>query len=54
MEKSPSKRRRRLPKNITTKPDREIMTRIFGKRAMKELHEKLEEHDSEKVENSHT
>ena len=49
----PSKQRRRLPKNIAEKTDREIMTRIFGKRAMKELDQVLQEHNGQEVTDSH-
>ena len=47
-------RRRKLPKNITEKTDREIMTRIVGKRVMKKLDEVLQEQDGQGVRNSHT
>ena len=38
-------RRRRLPRNIAQKTDREIMTRIFGKRVMAELDKLTEDPD---------
>lgn len=53
MPKSPSKQRR-LPKNITEKPDREVMERIFGKRIMDEVDRVLQEHDGQHVTSSHT
>lgn len=38
MTKPPKKKRRRkVPRNIVEKTDREAMTRIFGKRVMKEV-----------------
>ena len=53
MASSPPKKRRKLPKNITEKTDREIMTRVVGKRVMKKLDEALQEHDGQDVTNSH-
>ena len=38
-------RRRRLPRNIAQKTDREIMTRIFGKRVMAQLDKLTEDSD---------
>ena len=38
------KKRRKLPKNIVEKPDREVMTRIFGKRIIKKVDQVLDEH----------
>jgi hypothetical protein len=31
------KKKRKLPKDITKKPDREVMEKLFGKRVVKEL-----------------
>ena len=31
------RKRSKLPKDITERPDREVMTILFGKRTMKEL-----------------
>lgn len=41
--KKQKKKRRKLPKNIVEKTDREAMTQIFGKRVMKEVDHVLEE-----------
>ena len=49
-----AERPRKLPRNIVEKDDREIMTRIFGKRAMKEIDRTLQEHDGDDVTNDHT
>ncbi len=48
MAKSPPKRRL-LPKDITEKPDREVMERIFGKRAMRKVDETLQDYDGQDV-----
>ncbi len=37
-------RKRKLPKDITERPDREVMTILFGKRVMKEL-DKMTDYD---------
>ena len=37
MAQNPKKKKRRLPKNVSELPDREVMERIFGKRVVKEL-----------------
>lgn len=37
MTQAPKKKRRKLPKDITEREDREVMERIFGKRIMKKL-----------------
>ena len=44
------KKKRKLPKNIAERPDREIMEKLFGKRIMKEL-DKLRKEEPENVEN---
>ncbi len=31
------KKKRKLPKDITERPDREVMDKLFGKRVMKEV-----------------
>jgi len=54
MAKSPPERVRRLPRNITEKTDREVMTRIFGKRAVGQLDKVLQEHDGQDVTKDHT
>ena len=33
----PDKKKRKLPKNITERSDHEVMERVFGKRAMREI-----------------
>ena len=38
------KKRRKLPKDITERPDREVMTILFGKRMLKEP-DKMTEYD---------
>ena len=49
MSQAPRKKRRRaVPKNITEKTDREIMTTLFGKRVMKEVDLVLEEQDKKR------
>ena len=45
--------RRKLPRNIVEKTDREIMARIFGKRVMKKIDKALQEHDGQDVADSH-
>ena len=44
-----SPKRRRLPKNIAEKPDREVMERIFGKQAMRKVDQALQEYDGQDV-----
>ncbi len=39
---TPKKKKRKLPRNIGEKNDREIMVRLFGKRAMAELDKVVE------------
>ena len=53
MAKSPFKQGRRLPRNITEKTDREVMTRLFGKRVMTAVDRVLEEHDGQDVTSVH-
>ena len=51
-----TKKKRLLPKNITERPDHEVMERVVGKRAMREIDalvndvsgEKNEQHSSTK------
>ena len=33
----PEKKKRKLPKNIAERPDHEVMERVVGKRAMREI-----------------
>ena len=40
---TPRKRKRLLPKDIAQRPDREIMTRIFGKRIMRAVDKLVKE-----------
>ena len=40
------KNRRRLPKDIATKPDAEVAEKLFGKRVKRELDEIRGSHDS--------
>ncbi len=44
------KKKRKLPKDIAERTDREIMERLFGKRVMKEV-DKLTKEEPETVEN---
>lgn len=46
-------RKRKLPDDIMERPDREVMTILFGKRVMKEL-DKMTEHDEEVPPKNHT
>ena len=43
------KRRRKLPKDITSRPDSEVIEIIFGKRVKKELDRIVKEVDSKGV-----
>jgi hypothetical protein len=45
------KKKRKLPKNITEKPDREVMEKLFGKKVMKEV-DKVVRDRSEEPENT--
>ena len=47
-QKSPKKRKRMLPKNAKDLPVRDLMERIFGKRAMKELDKIVAERSTDK------
>ena len=40
------RRRDKLPKDIMERPDREVMTILFGKRVMKELDKMTEEDET--------
>ena len=42
------KRRRRLPRNIASRPGREIMELIFGRRIVREIHKVIDELNSDK------
>ena len=44
------KKKRKLPKDITERPDREVMEKLFGKRVMKEV-DKLTREEPKDVEN---
>ena len=44
------KKKRKLPRDITERPDREVMEKLFGKRVMKEV-DKLTREEPEDVEN---
>ena len=37
MAQTPKKKKRKLPKDITERPDREVMEKLFGKRVLKEV-----------------
>ena len=37
MSKSSPKKKRKLPKSLTDRSDRDVMERVFGKRAMREI-----------------
>ncbi len=54
MAKKPPKKKPLLPKDIATRTDREIMTRIFGKRVMNEVDRVLQEKGGGSVNDSHT
>lgn len=41
------KKKRKLPKDIAERPDREVMERLFGKRVMKKLDEIVAERSEE-------
>ena len=43
MAKTP-KRKRRLPQNITERPDSEIIEKIFGKRVKKQIDKVVDQH----------
>ena len=54
MTKNPPKKKNLLPRDIAKRPDREIMTRIFGKRVMNEVDRVLQEKGGGSVSDSHT
>lgn len=37
MNQTPEKKKRKLPKDITERTDREVMDKLFGKKVLKEL-----------------
>ena len=49
MVQAPKKRKRKLPKDITSRPDSEVIELIFGKRIKKALDDTVKEIDSKGV-----
>lgn len=50
MTQTPKQKKRKLPKDIAQRPDREVMEKVFGKKVVKEL-DKLTEREPKTVEN---
>ena len=48
MTQKPSKKKRKLPKDIAERPDHEIMEKLFGKRVMKKVDELVTERSKDK------
>lgn len=50
MTQTPKKKKRKLPKDIAERSDREVMKKLFGKEVVKEL-DKLTDREPKTIEN---